>query len=109
MKLTKAELFALIALNEDNPERQSLFIGELAWQRIDEIRALIPNPTGICAAEKPIYLDQKGAYSSSYVLHADHSICEHAGEVWDRDSDEVRTLKAEWANLKHIASPLNLR
>lgn len=101
--LTVRELHCLIGLNYDDPERQTQWVRELALIRIGDIRNELPNPTGVCAAGLPIYIDQKGVYSSGYVLHRDgHSVCDHAGEVWDRDTTEIAVLKDEWANLKKL-------
>lgn len=103
-KLTRAELLLLIDLNADDPNRQSIWLGELAAQRIDAIRSELPNPKGTCSAGRRVFIDQKGAYSSGYVIHFDNDTpCGHAGEVWDADEPWVTALKREWANLKHIA------
>lgn len=93
----------LVEFTQDDPVRQTVWVRELAQMRINDIRHELPNPLGLCAANLEVYIDQRGVYSSGYVLHAhDHSICEHAGENWYSDTPEIAALKSEWSNLKKL-------
>lgn len=104
MILREDELRVLIEHNAGDPNRQAVWIGELAYQRIAEIQRQLPNPTGLCSCGREVYIDQKGVYSSGYVFHSDDNSLSHCGETWDPDTPEVAALKREWANLKHIAN-----
>lgn len=93
MRLSDEQLRRLVASDPSDTEAVRELRDRTRWKAI---RAL-PNPTGTCAAGHRVYLDQRGAYSSGYLIHArTHSVCEHGieREGWDADTLRTTALRA---------------
>lgn len=64
------------------------------------IERRIPARKGVCSAGHRVVMDEKGAMSSGYLLHAEgYGICNHDLDHWDEPTERVAALQAEHARL----------